>query len=61
MQPFIPGITIQTLSEILTAVQAVADADDAGVLQAAEAAVALCARLSTEAESLGTLYARTLW
>ncbi len=60
VQPFIPGITIQTLNEVLMAVQVVADADDTGALEAADTVIARCALLSTDAETLGTVYARML-
>jgi hypothetical protein len=60
VQPFLPGITIQTLNEVLAAVQAVANADEATALDASDAALGRCNALSTSAASLGTVYARTL-
>ncbi len=60
VQPFIPGITIQTLNEVLTVVQGVADADDAVVLEAADSAVARCDQLYADAAERATVYAQTL-
>jgi hypothetical protein len=60
VQPFIPGITIQTLNEVLAAVQTVASADDGLALEASETALVRCDTLSVAAASLGTVYARTL-
>jgi len=60
VRPFTPAITIQTLNEVLTAVQAVVEAGDDQVLERAEDASARCRRLSAEATDIGTAYARDL-
>lgn len=60
VRPFTPGVTIQTLNEVLTAVQAVVEAPDAQVLERAEAAAARCQELSAQAAQIGTAYARGL-
>jgi hypothetical protein len=60
VRPFIPGVTIQTLNEVLTAVQAVVEAGNDQVLERAEAASRRCRLLSAQAAEIGTAYARGL-
>jgi hypothetical protein len=58
--PFIPGITLHTFTEVLTAVQAVAESNDASLPANAEQATDLCTELRTQADSIGTTYAQSV-
>jgi hypothetical protein len=60
LRPFLPRVTIQTLNEVLGAVQAVTDAGDDEILERAETALARCGELSAGAAETGTSYARSL-
>ena len=60
VRPFTPGVTIQTLNEVLTAVQAVVEADDANAVEKVEEARQRCLDLQNKARDIGTAYARDL-
>jgi hypothetical protein len=60
VRPFTPGVTIQTLNEVLTAVQALVEAGDDQILERADSASARCRELSVQAAEIGTAYAREL-
>src|SRR5262249_11101941 len=61
IRPFLPQkVTAQTLTEVLTAAQAVADAPDHEVLERAEAAIGQCERLHECVSELPTDYSTAL-
>ena len=60
VRPFTPGVTIQTLNEVMSAVQDVVDAGDDLALERAETAAARCRDLSAQAAAIGTAYAREI-